>query len=90
LLQIAPVNQWTKICIVFDNGVFTIYWNGLPHFGQGITFDTLPFRFAPNTHSATTLGFKPDFDSFHGYIDDVSKGLHTLLLYIQYIDEMLD
>jgi hypothetical protein len=61
--------------VVFDNGIFKVYWNGHDHFGAGIVISTAPYLFAPNTHSATTLGFKPHFDNFYGRLDDVSRSL---------------
>ena len=67
IFQKAPVDQWVKICVVFEHGEFTVYWNGVRHASVSI----LPYKFSPNTHSATTLGFKPNYDPFFGYIDDV-------------------
>jgi hypothetical protein len=51
--------------------VFKVYQDGSDLF-PGVEITTDPYTFAPNTHSSTTLGFKPGFDTFYGYIDDVS------------------
>jgi hypothetical protein len=70
LFQVLPVGEFTQICVSFDNGNFTVSLDGVD---QGLVISTAPYTFAPNTHSSTTLGFKPgNFDNFYGYIDDVS------------------
>lgn len=55
-------------------GVFKVYWNGVFHAAAG---NGLP-KFAPNTHSATTLGYKPGLNVFNGYIDDVRFALMSV------------
>lgn len=65
--------------MVFDNGIFKVYLNGLNHFGDQFEISTSPYEFAPNTHSATTLGFKSGYDLFQGYLDDVSLALILLV-----------
>ena len=58
--------------MVFDNGIFSVYLDGELFDGEISTF---PYRFSPNTHATTTLGFKPGFNNFNGYVDDVSEYL---------------
>jgi hypothetical protein len=58
--------------VTFNNGVYSLYWNGILHLAPQPGSPNPPF--APNTHSAATLGFKDtEFGAFNGYIDDVSS-----------------
>ena len=62
------MNGSTKVCVVFNNGVYTIYVNGVDS-GSVPTGSNQ----AINTQAAPTVGVVDGFPSFIGSFDDVSS-----------------
>lgn len=58
--------------MTFNRGVYKVYSDAMLEHTELGGAPNSPF--APNTHSAATLGFKDAvFGAFNGYIDDVSS-----------------
>ena len=65
LLQTISTSDFDKVCVTFNNGTYTVYYNGA--FLKTVEGDPMP----TNSQSATALGTAYDYPSFEGYLDDV-------------------
>jgi hypothetical protein len=66
LLQNPALYEFSKVCITFDEGLYTIYYNG--QFVKEVPEDPMPI----NSQDYATLGWAEGKSPFKGYIDDVS------------------
>jgi len=64
--EYPPTNEFSKVCVTFDNGLYILYFNGQPI--HTLQRDPHPI----NSQNAATLGYVDDDykDSFYGYFDD--------------------
>ena len=72
----TPVNAWSKLCVTFERGTYKFYHNGQQY--QEHTLQGLPTPVPYNSHRAATLGYKPTYPTFQGYMDDVRQTLISL------------